>query len=79
MAPKKMPSRRMPASRRQSRDIDKVLREGTFTTTDPQGQINVLRQYQEAGLIPSQFDTPKEVSDAVIHIAAHFVVLLFII
>ena len=66
MAPKKMPSRRMPASRKQGRAIDKVLREGTFTTADPQGQINVLRQYQNAGLIPSQFDTPKEVSDAVI-------------
>jgi hypothetical protein len=66
MAPKKMPSRRMPASRKQGRAIDKVLREGTFTTADPQGQINVLRQYQNAGLIPSQFNTPKEVSDAVI-------------
>jgi hypothetical protein len=61
-----MAPRKMPASRKQGRAIDKVLREGTFTTADPQGQINVLRQYQNAGLIPSQFDTPREVSDAVI-------------
>ena len=66
MAPKKMPSRRMPASRKQGRAIDKVLREGTFTTTDPQGQINVLRQYQDAGYVPPQYSTPREVSDAVI-------------
>ena len=61
-----MAPRKMPASRKQGRAIDKVLREGTFTTADPQGQINVLRQYQNAGLIPPQFDTPREVSDAVI-------------
>lgn len=61
-----MAPRKMPASRKQGRAIDKILREGTFTTADPQGQINVLRQYQNAGLIPSQFDTPREVSDAVI-------------
>ena len=66
MAPKKMPSRRMPASRKQGRAINKVLQEGTFTTTDPQGQINVLRQYQDAGYVPPQYSTPREVSDAVI-------------
>jgi hypothetical protein len=66
MAPKKMPSRRIPASRKQGRGINKILREGTFTTTDPQGQINVLRQYQDAGYVPPQYSTPREVSDAVI-------------
>ena len=65
MAPRKMPSRRMPASRKQGRAINKVLQEGTFTTTDPQGQINVLRQYQDAGYVPSQYSKPREVSDAV--------------
>ena len=64
MAPRKMPSRRMPASRKQSRAIKKVLEEGVFTTTDPQGQINVFRQYQDAGLLPSGYDTPKQLTDA---------------
>jgi hypothetical protein len=61
MAPRKMPVRSQ-----QSREIKKVLGEGTYTTTDPQGQINVMRQYQAANLIPSQFNAPNEVSDAVI-------------
>jgi len=65
MPRKKIPSKKMPASRKQGRAIDKVLQEGTFTTTDPQGQINVLRQYQDAGYVPSQYSTPREVSDAV--------------
>lgn len=64
MAPRKMPSRRMPASRKQSRAIKKVLEEGVFTTTDPQGQINVFRQYQDAGFLPSGYDTPKQLTDA---------------
>jgi hypothetical protein len=55
----------MPVRRQQSRDIKKVLGEGTYTTTDPQGQINVMRQYQAANLIPTQFETPNQVSDAV--------------
>ena len=60
MAPRKMPVRRQ-----QSREIKKILGEGTYTTTDPQGQINVMRQYQAANLIPQQFETPSQVSDAV--------------
>jgi hypothetical protein len=60
MAPRKMPVRSQ-----QSREIKKVLGEGTYTTTDPQGQINVMRQYQAANLIPSEFNAPNEVSDAV--------------
>jgi hypothetical protein len=60
MAPRKMPVRSQ-----QSREIKKVLGEGTYTTTDPQGQINVMRQYQAANLIPPQFNAPNEVSDAV--------------
>jgi len=55
----------MPVRRQQSREIKKVLGEGTYTTTDPQGQINVMRQYQAANLIPTQFETPNQVSDAV--------------
>jgi hypothetical protein len=60
MAPKRMPRRRQ-----QSRQIDKVLSEGVYTTTDPMGKVNVLRQYQAAGLIPTRFNSPNEVSDAV--------------
>ena len=60
-----MAPRTMPVRRQQSRDIKKVLGEGTYTTTDPQGQINVMRQYQTANLIPTQFETPNQVSDAV--------------
>ena len=60
-----MAPRTMPVRRQQSRDIKKVLGEGTYTTTDPQGQINVMRQYQAANLIPTQFETPNQVSDAV--------------
>lgn len=60
MAPRKMPVRRQ-----QTREISKVLSEGTYTTTDPQGQINVMRQYQAANLIPKQFEVPNQVSDAV--------------
>jgi hypothetical protein len=60
MAPRKMPVRRQ-----QTREISKVLSEGTYTTTDPQGQINVMRQYQAANLIPKQFEAPNQVSDAV--------------
>lgn len=54
----------MPASRKQDRAIRKILKEGVFTTTDPQGQINVFRQYQDAGLLPFQYDTPRELNDA---------------
>lgn len=60
-----MAPRTMPVRRQQSREIKKVLSEGTYTTTDPQGQINVMRQYQAANLIPPQFETPNQVSDAV--------------
>ena len=60
-----MAPRTMPVRRQQSREIKKVLGEGTYTTTDPQGQINVMRQYQAANLIPTQFETPNQVSDAV--------------
>jgi hypothetical protein len=60
MAPKRMPKRRQ-----QSRQIDKVLSEGVYTKTDPMGQVNVLRQYQAAGQIPTRFNSPNEVSDAV--------------
>jgi hypothetical protein len=60
MAPKRMPKRRQ-----QSRQIDKVLSEGVYTTTDPMGKVNVMRQYQAAGLIPTRFNSPNEVSDAV--------------
>lgn len=60
-----MAPRTMPVRRQQSREIKKVLSEGTYTTTDPQGQINVMRQYQSANLIPPQFETPNQVSDAV--------------
>jgi hypothetical protein len=55
----------MPIRSQQTREIKKVLGEGTYTTTDPQGQINVMRQYQAANLIPELFNAPKEVSDAV--------------
>lgn len=60
-----MAPRTMPVRRQQSREIKKVLSEGTYTTTDPQGQVNVMRQYQAANLIPTQFETPNQVSDAV--------------
>jgi hypothetical protein len=60
-----MAPRTMPVRSQQSREIKRVLGEGTYTTTDPQGQINVMRQYQEANLIPPQFNAPQEVSDAV--------------
>lgn len=60
-----MAPRTMPVRRQQTREIKKVLGEGTYTTTDPQGQINVMRQYQAANLIPTQFETPNQVSDAV--------------
>jgi hypothetical protein len=56
---------RMPRRRQQSRQIDKVLSEGVYTTTDPMGKVNVMRQYQAAGLIPTRFNSPNEVSDAV--------------
>ncbi len=55
----------MPVRRQQTREIKKVLSEGTYTTTDPQGQINVMRQYQAFNLIPQQFETPNQISDAV--------------
>jgi hypothetical protein len=55
----------MPVRRQQTREIKKVLGEGTYTTTNPQGQINVMRQYQSANLIPLQFETPNQLSDAV--------------
>jgi hypothetical protein len=60
-----MAPRTIPVRSQQSREIKKVLSEGTYTTTDPQGKINVMRQYQAAGLIPEQFTTPQEISDAV--------------
>lgn len=60
-----MAPRPMPARRQQAREIKKVLSEGVYTTTDPQGQINVMRQYQAFNLIPKQFETPNQVSDAV--------------
>jgi len=60
-----MAPRPMPVRRQQSREIKQVLSEGTYTTTDPQGQINVMRQYQAANLIPPEFNAPQEVSDAV--------------
>ena len=60
-----MAPNRMPRRRQQSRQIDKVLSEGVYTTTDPMGKVNVLRQYQAAGLIPTRFNSPNEVSDAV--------------
>jgi hypothetical protein len=60
-----MAPRTMPVRRQQTREIKKVLGEGTYTTTDPQGQVNVMRQYQAANLIPLQFETPNQVSDAV--------------
>jgi hypothetical protein len=55
----------MPVRSQQTREIKKVLGEGTYTTTDPQGQVNVMRQYQAANLIPPGFNAPQEVSDAV--------------
>jgi hypothetical protein len=60
-----MAPNRMPRRRQQSRQIDKVLSEGVYTTTDPMGKVNVMRQYQAAGLIPTRFNSPNEVSDAV--------------
>lgn len=60
-----MAPRTMPVRRQQTREIKKVLGEGTYTTTNPQGQINVMRQYQSANLIPLQFETPNQLSDAV--------------
>ena len=60
-----MAPRTMPVRSQQTREIKKVLGEGTYTTTDPQGQINVMRQYQAANLIPPGFNAPQEVSDAV--------------
>ncbi len=60
-----MAPRPMPVRSQQTREIKKVLSEGVYTTTDPQGQINVMRQYQAANLIPPQFETPNQVSDAV--------------
>ena len=54
-----MAPNRMPRRRQQSRQIDKVLSEGVYTTTDPMGKVNVMRQYQEAGLIPTRFNSPN--------------------
>jgi hypothetical protein len=51
-----MASREMPPARRQHRELLKLQRDGIFTREDPQGRINVFRQYQEYGLFPLRYE-----------------------
>jgi hypothetical protein len=48
------------ARSKQSRELTRILEEGVYTTTDPQGKLNVFRQYQRAGLIPKRFNDPGQ-------------------
>lgn len=53
----------MPAARKQYREINRILDEGVYGTADPQGKLNVFRQYQQAGLLPEGFDDPRSLTD----------------
>ena len=58
-----MAENQMPAAREQYREINRILDEGVYGTADPQGKLNVFRQYQQAGLLPEGFDEPRALTD----------------
>ena len=58
-----MAEKQMPAVREQYREINRILDEGVYGTADPQGKLNVFRQYQQAGLLPEGFDDPRALTD----------------
>lgn len=54
----------MPASRVQHRQLLELQRAGVYTREDPQGKLNVFREYQRYGLLPEGYDTPNQLTDA---------------
>lgn len=59
-----MSKRELPASRVQHRQLLELQKAGVYTRDDPQGKINVFREYQKYGLLPTEFDTPNQLTDA---------------
>lgn len=60
----------MPERRRQDRELRKLISDGVFATKDKQGQINILRQWQREGNVPTHFDTPNQLIDQVAAVLA---------
>jgi len=55
-----MAPREIPPARRQHREILQILKNGVFASEDPEGQINVFREFQKYGKMPYGFESPKE-------------------
>lgn len=55
----------MPPARRQHRQLLDLQKAGVFTTEDPQGKLNVFKEYQAYGLFPPQFSDAVEMQLAV--------------
>jgi hypothetical protein len=60
----------MPDRRRQERELTRLIKDGVFASEDPQGQINILRQWQREGLVSQEFDTPRQLVNRLSEIIA---------
>ncbi|AGK86551.1 hypothetical protein S-CBP1_0046 [Synechococcus phage S-CBP1] len=60
-----MSKRKMPSARRQHRKLLDLQKAGVYTTEDPQGKLNVFKEYQQYNIFPQHYNDPIEMQNDV--------------